>query len=47
MHAPTACRLSTRWLLEACKAKLIPAVERLQREKDEYLQVRLLLIGTQ
>ncbi|KAJ9520906.1 hypothetical protein QJQ45_014112 [Haematococcus lacustris] len=31
-------RLSTRWLLEACKAKFIPAVERLQREKDEYLQ---------
>ncbi len=31
------CRLSTRWLLETCKAKLIPAVERLQREKDDYL----------
>ncbi len=32
-------RLSTRWLLEPCKAKLIPAVERLQRDKgDEYLQ---------
>mmetsp|Transcript_37117 Transcript_37117/g.82576 ORF Transcript_37117/g.82576 Transcript_37117/m.82576 type:complete len:1288 (+) Transcript_37117:271-4134(+) len=32
------CRLSTRWLLETCKAKLIPLVERLQREKDDYLQ---------
>lgn len=31
-------RLSTRWLLETCKVKLIPVVERLQREKDEYLQ---------
>ncbi|GLI65982.1 hypothetical protein VaNZ11_009669 [Volvox africanus] len=30
-------RLSPRWLLEACKAKLIPAVERLVRDKDEYL----------
>jgi len=30
--------LSTRWLLDACKAKLIPVVERLQREKDDYLQ---------
>ncbi|GFR42705.1 hypothetical protein Agub_g3628 [Astrephomene gubernaculifera] len=30
-------RLSPRWLLEACKAKLIPAIERLAREKDEYL----------
>jgi hypothetical protein len=33
-------RLSTRWLLDACKAKLIPTVERLLREKDEYLLVR-------
>uniref|UniRef100_A0A7S0S6G9 Protein kinase domain-containing protein n=1 Tax=Chlamydomonas leiostraca TaxID=1034604 RepID=A0A7S0S6G9_9CHLO len=32
------CRLSTRWLLETCKVKLIPVVERLQREKDECLQ---------
>lgn len=31
-------RLSTRWLLETVKVKLIPVVERLQREKDEYLQ---------
>ena len=32
-------RLSTRWLLETCKAKLIPAVERLQREReDAYIQ---------
>uniref|UniRef100_A0A7S3R0S0 Protein kinase domain-containing protein n=2 Tax=Dunaliella TaxID=3044 RepID=A0A7S3R0S0_DUNTE len=31
-------RLSTRWLLDACKSKLIPVVERLQREKDDYLQ---------
>lgn len=30
-------RLSPRWLLEACKAKLMTAVERLVREKDEYL----------
>eukprot|EP00198_Chlamydomonas_reinhardtii_P009635 XP_001698972.1 predicted protein [Chlamydomonas reinhardtii] len=29
-------RLSPRWLLEACKAKLIPAVERLTRDKDDY-----------
>lgn len=35
---PHCNRLSTRWLLDACKAKLIPAVERLQREKDDYLQ---------
>eukprot|EP00798_Chlamydomonas_sp_ICE-L_P014436 gene14436-20443_t len=32
------CRLSTRWLLETCNSKLIPIVERLQRDKDEYLQ---------
>lgn len=31
-------RLSSRWLLESCKSKLIPSVEKLQREKDEYLQ---------
>ncbi|KXZ51880.1 hypothetical protein GPECTOR_11g315 [Gonium pectorale] len=30
-------RLSPRWLLEACKAKLVPAIERLAREKDDYL----------
>lgn len=30
-------RLSTRWLLETCKAKLIPLIEKLVREKDEYL----------
>lgn len=35
------CRLSTRWLLETCKSKLIPAVEKLQREKDEYLQMAI------
>ncbi|MEW5310458.1 MAG: hypothetical protein WDW38_002255 [Sanguina aurantia] len=29
--------LSTRWLLETCKAKLIPLIEKLVREKDEYL----------
>ncbi|KAG2493011.1 hypothetical protein HYH03_008674 [Edaphochlamys debaryana] len=30
-------RLSPRWLLEACKHKLMGAVERLAREKDDYL----------
>ncbi|GLC54130.1 hypothetical protein PLESTB_000827100 [Pleodorina starrii] len=30
-------RLSPRWLLEACKFKLVPAAERLARDKDEYL----------
>lgn len=32
-------RLSSRWLLEGCKAKLVPAVERITRDKDEHLQV--------
>jgi hypothetical protein len=27
-------------LLEACKAKLIPTMEKLLRERDEYLLVR-------
>ncbi|KAK9809997.1 hypothetical protein WJX72_003108 [[Myrmecia] bisecta] len=30
-------RTSPRWLLDACKAKLVPQVERLHREKDTYI----------
>ena len=30
-------RASPRHLLEACKAKLLPQLERLQKEKDAYL----------
>ena len=33
--------MSTRWLLETCKSKLIPTVERLQREKDDYIQAAI------
>lgn len=31
------CRQSTRWLVESCKMKLVPAIERLAREKDPYV----------
>jgi hypothetical protein len=31
------CRQSTRWLVESCKIKLVPAIERLAREKDPYV----------
>ncbi|KIY93390.1 hypothetical protein MNEG_14572 [Monoraphidium neglectum] len=32
------CRLSPRWLLECCKQRLVPLMERLQRERDAYTQ---------
>lgn len=35
-HGCVLCRLSSRWLLETCKAKLVPMIERLARDKDEY-----------
>ena len=33
------CRLSPRWMLEFCKAKLVTVIERLAKERDDYLQV--------
>jgi hypothetical protein len=28
------------WLLECCRLKLVPLVERLAREEDDYMRVR-------
>jgi hypothetical protein len=35
-----SARLSPRWLLECCKQRLVPLMERLQRERDAYTQVQ-------
>jgi len=39
-RAAPQTRLSPRWLLECCKQRLVPLMERLQRERDAYTQVR-------
>ena len=36
--AALLCKINRRWLPSLCNAKLLPAVERLTKEKDPYVQ---------
>lgn len=40
------CRLAPRWLLELCRCRLMPALEKLARDKDDYVQVGGLTCST-
>jgi serine/threonine-protein kinase ULK4 len=48
LHTPLILpRLSSRWLVELCRAKLIPAAERLSKERDEYMEAALSALRTE
>ncbi|EFJ24969.1 hypothetical protein SELMODRAFT_100105, partial [Selaginella moellendorffii] len=36
--AALLCKINRRWMLSFCNAKIVPAVERLTKEKDAYVQ---------